>query len=105
MLRRGDHHGIDRFIVQQVSVIRVSCRRGECALGGSEAHAEDIAEGGDFRVRAGAHMVDQFHAAVARTDETDPNPVVCIENPAGNRGQRTSVVRTQLYRGSYGGSP
>ncbi len=59
-------------------------RTGHRALHAFETRRVNVGEGGDFGVGAGANLADQFHAAVARSDDPDADAIGCAEDLGGS---------------------
>ncbi len=90
--RSRDHHGVQRGVLKQPAIVRVSCGAGNHALGAFEALRVNVGEGGDFRVGAGPDLASQLHAAVARSDDPDADAISRTEylGRSGRKGPRES---------------
>ncbi len=80
MLRRRDDYGVHGRIVQQTAIIRMNRRVGCDPRSGLQASRKDVGESRDFRVGAGADMIDQLHATVARAENANADAVVRPEH-------------------------
>ena len=80
MLRRGDQDGVDALVVEQIAVVEVSLGVRRDLLGVFEALGIDVGEGHEIGVGAGHRLPHDLHAAVARTDNSQPEPFVGSQN-------------------------
>ena len=62
-------------------------RAGRDRRGRLQALRIDVGESGDLGVGAGADVIDQLHAAVARADDADADAVVRAQDAGRTSGQ------------------
>ena len=104
VLRGGDDDSVDGRIRQQFVVTRVGgcVRHSETSV--IEAAGINIGESGNFSRRRSQNFAGELHAAVARADDTDANPVIRAENASGGEasGKACSHVAYEVSARLHG---
>src|SRR5581483_2842828 len=80
MLRRGDDHGVDAAIFEQVPVIEVRAGLRCNLLGTLQALGVDIGDACELGIGTRKGFAHQHGAAVARTDDPKPDALVGSQN-------------------------
>src|SRR5437868_6295783 len=92
VVRRGDNHGVQPVVFEQLAVIGVLFRLAaiselvQCGLEGAEAELGDIGDG-DEPMAELEGLGGNGPAAVAAADETDVEPLIGAEGIDGRRTQ------------------
>jgi hypothetical protein len=89
MLGRRDDYGVYGRIVQQTAVIGVDRRVGCDSRGSLQTLGKDVGESRDLSIGASPDMINQLHAAIARTDNTNADTFVGPEDTGWTSGQRS----------------
>src|ERR1051325_10864226 len=76
VLRRGDDHGVDGFVVEQASMVEIRRSRGDQALRALKLLGVDVAERDDFRAGAHRAVMESLGAAIAKANEADTDAIV-----------------------------
>ena len=80
MLRSGDQHTVQSFVIEHLPVIHVCLHTGDVSLCLFEPLRIDVAHGSKVGVRAINRFTRDLAAAVAVADDAEPNAIVCTEN-------------------------
>jgi hypothetical protein len=104
MLRGGDHHRIERRIVEHLPVIHV-CLCGRRELHGiRKAAVVNVGERGEFDARARDGFTGELRAAVANADDADTQPVARAQNLSSGEtaGETRGHVADKVSSGLHG---
>src|SRR5579863_589972 len=104
MLRGSDEDGIERRIVEHLTVVCVAlCVRRQFGCVG-EAARVDIGERCEFRPRAGNGLPPELRAPVANADDAYAEPFVCAENSSSREttGETRGHVADEVSSGLHG---
>ena len=88
VLRRGDQHGVDRLVVEQLAIVAVGRRPRRDRLGLVEPPGVDVGDRRRLDVRAADRGLQDLLAAPAGADQAEPDAIVGPPNPAPGRRRR-----------------
>src|SRR5262245_4031912 len=106
VLRGGDQDGVDVLILQESTMIQVRFGVGRDRFGSFEGFGIDIGDTDAFNIGSRDRLLENFTAAIARSDDADADAVVGSEDVGrGKRaGQTGSDVTDEITTRLHGDS-
>ena len=80
VLRRGDQHGVERFVFEKIAMIEIRFSVWGKLLGGFQARRVDVGEGRNFDIRTSYGVARNFRAAGAYADDPDADTIICAQD-------------------------